>query len=478
MFELRDYQRDALASLWAYWQAGGGNPLIDLATGLGKSFLIAELGRRFCQRDRRVLVLSHIREIISQDFRALQTLWPDAAAGINCAALGERNTDAPIVLASVQSVFRNPQTLGRRDLILVDESHLIPHHNEGMYHATLAGLRSLRADLRVAGFTATPYRLSSGRLDQGEGRLFDRVVYRYGIREGIEARYLAPLVAKATEAEIDVADVHLRGGEFVGGELEAAADQADIVRAAAAEIVKRGRDRSAWLTFCCGIDHAWHVRDALRGLGVAAETITALTPAGERRTIIEAFRAGELRCLTGCNIFTTGFDVASIDLIAMLRPTWSPGLYVQMLGRGTRKADGKQNCLVVDFAGNVMRHGPVDAVTGEGGSDERERGEEPRANVCPGCESLVPPATKVCPDWPVRVPQHDIRASATAPLSAAITWLDVSRLWISEHEKPGRPPSLRVSFWTGQFTVSDWLAFEHGDGARWHAAKKWRALGG
>jgi DNA repair protein RadD len=482
MFELRDYQHAALAELWKYWRGGGGNPLIDLATGLGKSFLIAELGRRFCSHGRRVLVLSHIREIITQDLKAIRTLWPEAPIGINSAALGERNVDAPLLLATVQSVFRDPQALGRRDLVLVDESHLVPHHDEGMYRATIGGLHVLDGNMRVAGFSATVYRLDSGRLDQGEGRLFDRVIYSFGIREGIEGKWLSALVAKATDAEIDVSGVGRRGGEFIPGELEAAADQADIVAAAADEIVQQGGDRRAWLAFCCGVDHAYHVRAALRRRGVACETVVATTPADERRDIIESLRAGQLRCLTGCNIFTTGFDVAAIDLIAMLRPTWSPGLYVQMLGRGTRKAEGKANCRVLDFAGNVMRHGPVDTVTGENGDGRASGSGEPRAKCCPECRTLVAPGTKICPEcgyaWPVKVPRHDARASTINPLSAAITRLTVSRCSVEEYHKPGRPPSLRVDFWTGQLGVSDWLAFEHGEGARWHAAKKWRALGG
>jgi DNA repair protein RadD len=311
-----------VGALWDFWRAGGGNPLIDLATGLGKSLLIAELCRRFAQKDRRVLVLSHVREIVEQDHRAILSLWPEAPVGINSAALGERSVDAPIVLATVHSIYREPQSLGPRDLVLVDECHLVPHDGEGMYRTTIAGLRELKANMRVAGFSATCYRLDSGRLDEGAGRVFDAVVYSYGIGEGIRDGWLSPLVAKATEAEIDVAGVGRRGDEFISGELEAAADAA-LVEGAVEEIVAHGAGRRhAWLCFCCGIDHALHVRDALRRHDVLVETITADT-AAERARIIEEFRAGP--CLTGCNIFTTGFDMSSVGLIAMLRPTLSTG---------------------------------------------------------------------------------------------------------------------------------------------------------
>jgi DNA repair protein RadD len=484
---LRPYQIETVTSLWDFWRAGGGNPVIDLATGLGKSFLIAELGRRFCKYQRRIVILSHVREIIEQDASAILALWPEAPIGINCAALGARCVDAPIVIGSVQSIYHDPEALGPRDLLIVDEAHLIPRRDNAMYAATIAGLRGLKSNMRVCGLTATPYRLDSGRLDEGEDRLFDAVVYSFGIGEGIRDGWLAPLVAKATESEIDVSRVGKRGGEFIGSELESAADIGILVEGAAQEILAQGSGRKAWLAFCCGIDHAFHVRDALRRHGVAAETIVGETPGDERKRIIDDFRAGGIQCLTNCNCLTTGFDVADIDLIAMLRPTMSPGLYVQMLGRGTRKAEGKSNCLILDFAGNVRRHGPVDMVTGERGSGGDQ------AKECPDCAALVPLAANPCPQcgytWPTpgapdeeascpRVPQHDAKAAALAPLSANATTLTVFRVTVSEHTKPGKPPSLRVSFRTAEESISDWLALEHGGGARWHAASKWRALGG
>jgi DNA repair protein RadD len=138
--------------------------------------------------------------------------------------------------------------------------------------------------------------------------------------------------------------------------------------------------------------------------------------------------------------------------------------------------------LVLDFAGNVLRHGPVDTV--DGGEEKKQRlsGEAP-AKMCPECRTLVAPATQICPScgfvWPPpRIPKHDRTATTLAPLSADLTPLIASEISVAQHYKPGRPPSLRIDFTTEVGEISDWLAFEHSDGARWHAAKKWRALGG
>src|SRR5262245_51800711 len=192
--------------------------------------------------------------------------------------------------------------------------------------------------------------------------LFERTVFSYGIGDGIRDGYLAKLSSKATTARIDVTGVGRRGGEFISGELERAANVTDLVEAAVAELVTQGADRRSWLAFCCGVDHAYAVRDAICRHGVSCETVVAETASAERDAVFAAFRQGEIRCLTGVNVFSVGFDIPQVDLIALLRPTCSPGLLIQQVGRGTRLAAGKTDCLVLDFAGNIRRHGPVDSI--------------------------------------------------------------------------------------------------------------------
>jgi DNA repair protein RadD len=445
--KLRPYQRDAVLELLAYWRTSSGNALIDLPTGTGKSIVAAELARRFCQHGHRVLIVSHVREIVEQDATAIRAVWPDMpprTLGINSAALNERATDTPIVVATVQSIFRNSRALGERQLAIIDEAHRVPPGETGIYHATLAGLRALNPTLQVVGFSATCYRLDSGRLDEGDDKLFDKVVYSYPIADTIRDGWLAPLIAKGTEAAIDVSGVHVRGGEFVAGELERAANRNGLVDRAVDEIVAYGAGRrQAWLIFCCGVAHALHVCAALARRGVSCATVTAKTPDDERARIIADFRAGRLQAITNCEVLTTGFDVPHIDLVALLRPTLSTGLYVQMAGRGTRKADGKQNCLLLDFGGNVRRHGPIDCV------DPNNKGEVP-VKQCPRCASIVRLGTSSCPDcgfeWPVKEPmrrernvKHDASADTLAPLSGALTWLPVRGLAFCGHFSRASP---------------------------------------
>ena len=159
--------------------------------------MIRDLLRQF--PGLRVLVLTHVQELIEQNLRHLVALWPDVPLGINCAALGRRDCGQQILFASIQSVFRNPQAIGPRDLVLIDEAHRVPHRDGGMYRSLLAALREAVPDMRVAGFTATPFRLDVGRLDEGDDKIFDEIVFDYGIGEGIRDGWLSPLSSKGPQ---------------------------------------------------------------------------------------------------------------------------------------------------------------------------------------------------------------------------------------------------------------------------------------
>lgn len=493
MTTLRPYQAAAKQSVLDYWSRGGGNPLVDMATGLGKSVTIAELTRDVLDNypGMRVLMLVHVRELVAQNAAALLRLWPQAPVGIYSAGLGRRDTTQRILFASIQSVYRRAKEIGEFDIVIIDEAHLVPNGGEGMYRALLDKLREVRPDLRVVGFTATPFRMDSGRLDDGDARLFDEIVYSYGIAKGIDDGWLAPLVSKMGATEIDVSQVAKRGGEFVSGALEAAADDEAITRAAVSEIITRGSDRRSWLTFCSGVKHAHHVRDEFRRQGVHAETITGDTHPGDRARFIEDFKAGRLRVLTNANVLTTGFDAPGLDLIALLRPTLSPGLLVQMLGRGTRLAPDKSDCLVLDFTGTIRRLGPVDTLTVDRRPGRKgpptAKVDDVRAKECPVCKTLAALNTRTCVmcshEWPLDRARHEAEADDVAILSrdlkrqppeeiSVLTWM------ARRHVKPGSPDSMRVTYSAGLMTFPEWILLEHTGQGRFRAERWWSAHGG
>jgi DNA repair protein RadD len=494
MFELRPYQSQALEALEAFWNSGGGNPLLALATATGKSLLIAWLIRDLLRRfpGLRVLALVHVQELIEQNINHLLAIWPKAPIGVNCAALGRRDTKQQIIFASIQSVFRSPERLGRRDLVLIDECHLVPHDGAGMYRSLLDALRNVVPDVRVCGFSATPFRLDSGRLDEGDGKIFDSVIFDYHIGRGIADGWLSPLSSKATNTTIDARGVGRRGGEFIASELEAAADDETKINAACDEIVELGTNRRCWLIFWCGISHATHVRDALRARGIACEAVFGETPQDDRKRIISEFKAGHIRCVVNVMVLTTGFNVPQVDLLVMLRPTLSTGLYVQMVGRGTRKADGKTDCLILDFARNVYRHGPVDQVNVSiagraGGTGAGVKVDSVNANECPDCGELNALTAKLCVACDYEFPQprpqakHATTAEAVPILAGAPAWLPVRGVSFHRHLKfnnPDAPPTLRVEFLCGLSVYADYVALEHRGPARTFAERFWFAHGG
>jgi DNA repair protein RadD len=491
MLSLRDYQRASLDALYGHWGAGGRNGLIVLPTGAGKALVIAALIRELLELypDMRVACVTHSRELIAQNCKELLGYWPGAPAGIYSAGLGRRDTRSRILFCGIQSVFNKVAQLGGFDLVIVDEAHLIPRSSETSYGRFFRDLQDKTPDMRVVGLTATPYRLDSGRLDEGEGRIFDRIVYEANVGDLIREGYLSPLVSKATATALDTTGVPKRGGDFVAGALEAAVDIDAITQSAVDEMVHFGELRRSWLAFCAGVKHAGHVRDAIRARGLTCEVVSGETPSGERDRIITAFRAGRIRCLTSVGVLSTGFNVPSVDLVSLLRPTASTGLYVQQVGRALRRSPGKEDALILDYAGLVKTHGPIDAITAKGkpkALKAKDGEDEPRAKECPDCQSLVALNTRTCVtcghEWSSEDtgPKHEAVADAEHAIlsGGGPAWLDVSGVTFARHRKIGGTDSLRAEFHCGIATHRVWCCLEHDGGARNKAHGWWRRMGG
>lgn len=392
---LRDYQERAVSMTYEWMASHQGNPCIVAPTGSGKSWIIAALCEDVLRRwpeTRRILVLSHVKELLQQDADKITKAWPEAPIGVYSAGLGSRQIER-ITVAGIQSVYKRAAELAPVDVVIVDEAHLINSRAVGIYRRLLDDLIDDDGHgPRVIGLTATPYRLGQGMITEGDEALFAGLVEPVTITELVDRGFLSPLRSKLTETELNVNDVHTRGGEYIESELAAAVDTDDANASIAHEIVARADGRRSWLVFCTGIAHAEHMRDALRAEGVIAEVVTGKTPKDERAAILDAYKRGEITALTNANVLTTGFDAPETDLLAFLRPTLSPGLYVQMAGRGMRPAEGKTDCLVLDFAGNVQRHGPITDV-----NPRRESNGKPVTKKCPDCGEIISAGSRKCP---------------------------------------------------------------------------------
>jgi DNA repair protein RadD len=503
---LRDYQNAAIQLTFDFFaRHHEGNPLIAIPTGTGKSLVIADFLRKAHQTypTTRSMVLTHVKELIVQNFQALMSVWPQAPAGIYSAGVGRRDTGNPITFAGIQSVYKKADIFQHIDLLFVDEAHLVDSKRDTMYQQFVNGLKEINPHLRVIGTTATAYRLGRGMLLEDDGGLFTHIGFDLTDRKGfnwlLQEGWLSPIIPKRPNMLIDVDGVPMSKGDFQQGALQIRVDKQSVTEAAIRETVQLAYDRHHWLIFATGIEHAENVANHIEdAYDIPASYVHSKIPPIERDARIASFKRGDLRALVNNNILTTGFDFPDIDCIVMLRPTASPGLWVQMLGRGTRPvyapnmaiataeqrraaiaAGSKPNCLCLDFAGNTQRLGPInDPVL------PRKKGRGPKGiapvRLCEVCGCYSHAASRFCenPLCGVEFPKNlKLKAMAStfelvAADDIAIQDFNVTHVIYRVHKKQGKPDSMRVTYICGLRQFNEYICLDH-SGYAGHIAKSW-----
>lgn len=520
MIRLRqDYQEPGVQALFDYFASGAkGNPLAAYPTGTGKSLIIGG----FCQRvlqtwpNTKIIVATHVKELVEQNCKTMLKLWPTAPVGIYSAGLGSRDTIQSIIFGSIQSIVGAQERFGLRHMMLVDEAHLVSPKAESSYQQVIANFKKVNPNFKTIGFTATAYRTGQGPI-AGPGNLFtDTVVDLTGLKEFnwfIDQGYLVPLIPKRTMTELDVSNVCIQNSDFAANELQAAVDKSSITYQCCREMIEYGAQRRSWLVFASGVEHAEHVAQCLQTLGIRAESVHAKLSKSVRDERVTSFKNGTIRCIVNNNVLTTGFDFPGLDFIGMLRPTTSTGLWVQMLGRGTRPdyrsadernrllfnpvfydletqagrlaaiaASQKPNCLVLDFAANTRRLGPInDPVKPK----TRLKGATPGVapiKLCPVCGCYCHANATECSN-PACAHKFERQSKLKQQASEAElirsdfpveVEMQVNRILYTKLPLKGRPPMLRVSYFCGLEIVKETLAFENTGYARTVARKWWR----
>ena len=406
-----------------------------------------------------------------------------------------------IKLKSPRTVY-NLQVAGHpsfyADGVLVHNCHLIAPEGDGMYRTFLSDMKVINPHVRVIGLTATPFRLKGGLICKPEN-ILNEICYEAGLKEMIQQGYLSPLISRAGRAEANLANLHIRGGEFISDEVAAAMDNDALVTSACREIVELTRDRKSVLIFTASVDHCKHVAEKIQAFsGKECAIVTGDTSPAERAEIIARFK-GEfipadlfgtpkppLKFLANVNVLTTGFDAPNTDCVVMLRPTNSPGLLIQCAGRGTRLSPetGKSSCLFLDYGGNILRHGPLDMIkVKEPGSG---KGGDAPAKKCPQCLALIHAGYTACPECGYVFPPKENNdkmtqtASSAGVISGQVDYTDyeVLDVYYCVHEKRGAdhdaPKTMRVDYQVGfnEFK-SEWVCPEHTGYARGKFEKWW-----
>lgn len=474
---LREYQSSCVDSIFEYFKLNKiGNPLVVVPTGGGKSIILAD----FCQKvlkkwpKTRILILAHRKELLEQNANKLWQVWPAAPIGIYSAGLNKRQFNR-ITIAGIQSIYDKGQQLGWQDLILVDECHLIPKSGTGQYRTLIQGVKAFNANARIIGFTATPFRVDSGMLTSDTDSLFTDICYDIELRYLIEQGYLSNLVSKQSSVQADLEDVRTRGGEYVPSDIDKACNKENLINRTLNEICEQGKDRKSWILFCASVRHTQHVTDELRKRNISCAAVTGETASGERERILNDFKAGKIRAVLNCDVLTTGFDAPNIDLLCLLRPTKSVGLYIQMVGRGSRLSPGKQNCMVLDFAGNIERHGPIDQIKIKQKNGKAVNNGAP-TRKCPECDVVLHISVKKCTECGYEFPQEEkhLSTASTSAILAVVEEFQIDKVEYKVHQKEGKPDSMRAIYSIGwNLNINQFLCFNHGGYATMKAKQWW-----
>lgn len=416
--ELRYYQRAAVDATYNYLNNRNGNPCIVIPTGGGKTAVMATFCLDVAQKwNGRVLVVSHVKELIEQTVVTLSRIAPDLSVGVYSAGLDCRDTNNSVIVAGIQSIYQKAELLGRFDLILVDEAHLIPPDGDGMYQTFLKSSMALNERLRLVGLTATPYRLKSGSIC-GKENLLNDISYEVSVKELIDGGFLSHITSRGGSRKVNTSNLKIVRGDFDLSHIDELMDNDYLLSAVVDDIQQRAADRKSILVFCPSIAVCERFCKRYKSAtGEVAALITGSTPADMRESIIKRFKGIDesetlfgnkpdpIRVLANVNVLTTGFDAPNVDCVVMLRPTASPGLYYQQVGRGFRICPGKKDCLVLDYCGNIMRHGPVDVITPPEYKQENNK-KKPSVKECPECNAIIHAGFKTCPlcgfEFPVR----------------------------------------------------------------------------
>jgi len=484
--QLRYYQVDAVNAAYEYFSKNPTkNPCVVLPTGAGKTIVIRKVCEDVQQWQGRVLILAHVKELVEQAAEKLNAVG-GLDVGVYAASLKRRDRESDIVVASVQSVYeRGFELAGSRpfNLVIVDEAHRIPTEGNGMYVKLLNDLKMTNPKMRILGLTATPFRTSSGYVCSDD-HFLNEVCYEADIRELIAGGFLCSLTSKRSKNEAELSGVRIKSGEFVQSEMEQAFLFDNKVNAAVNEIVAATSDRRKVIIFCCGIQHACEVTAMLDGLGHNVRIVTS-EHGGRDKAVDEFKNDPSVKFLVNINCLTEGFDAPNIDAVVLLRATCSPGLYYQMVGRGLRPHADKQDCLVLDFGGNIQRHGTIDNLRVP--SSSKKTGAEGEAPVkeCPECQTMVHAGLCVCSEcgheFPERDPNHEATASEESPLNdTTVKDWPVTNVTYCLHNKKGAGPetprTMRVTYLDGLGVIADeWICIEH-SGFAWEKAFSWWSM--
>ena len=448
MMLLRDYQQAAVDACWWHLCNRSGNPIIVIPTGGGKTPIECTLARRAVEEAGAVgvMLVSHVSELVAQVAGCLDRMGVDH--GVYAAGLGRRETGKRITSAMINSVYNKASEFGIINLLLIDECHRVSGDAGSMYGQLIDGLRHANPRMKVVGLSATPFRLDSGPLVQ-PGSMWERICYEAKVKTLVDAGWLSPITNEPTKAQFDLGQLQVVGKDYSEASQQLIYHGTDLERAVIEMIdICNATGRRSVIVFCPSVQV---VEEVTNLIGIDAAMVHGGVSDLERAAAIDGHKSGAVRFLVNCEVLTTGYDAPGIDAVVLFRATQSAGLFAQMAGRGFRLAEGKRDCLLLDYGGNLMRHGPLDAL--DYGYPRKPGEGKPPLKKCPACEEQVPASWQICQhcgfEFPVEQKEIDLQRDEQSKVYAEPEEFDVigwsCRRW-ENRTNPDKPNTLRVDY--------------------------------
>ncbi len=339
---LRGYQEKAIVDIRGEYATGAKSVLYTLPTGGGKTTVFGEVSRLAIDRGSSVCVLAHRRELVGQAAGRMRGLGLDPGV-IQAGAAAEYNK--PLQCASVQTLIGRIGEVKPPDLLIIDEAHHAPA-------GTWQQVREAWPNAKVLGVTATPCRMD----ERGLGEVFDRMVLGPSAQWLTDQNFLVPADVYCPSLP-DLAGVRTRAGDYAKADLEAALEKSSVVGDAVKSFSQHFPVRGSAVAFCASVSHAKATAAAYNAAGISAAVLTGSDKTDHRDQVLARLATGEVRVLCSVDVISEGFDLPELDAAILLRPTKSLGLYLQQVGRALRPANGKTRAIILDHAGNALRHG-------------------------------------------------------------------------------------------------------------------------
>lgn len=337
-FELKEHQEEALEALRKMREEGETIALLYHATGTGKTITAVEDAKAV---GGRTLFLAHTKELVEQANEVFHKVWPEANSGIYMGEIKEK--EAQIVVGSIQSISQNIEQFNTEDFqyIIIDEAH---HSGAESYKKILSHFKT---DF-ILGLTATPFRNDNNDLLD----IFKNVAHRMDLKTAIEKGILAEIRCIRIKTNVDISDVRINGIKYDARDLESklfVPERNQVIVDTYLKFVKNKRT----VVFCASVNNAEEVAELFREKGISSEAVSGSLNKHKREQILKSYENGKIQVLCACDLLNEGWDSPKTEVLFMARPTMSKIIYMQQIGRGTRKASGKDYLMVFDFIDNA-----------------------------------------------------------------------------------------------------------------------------